>query len=80
MIEWRYEEMNITRPTDHKFLDNKAYLTIKGVSKADAGSYLCIVDNGIGEPVNKSIFLIVKRKFVLQTILFLKFKGIANTF
>ncbi len=63
MVKWKYGDEEITRPTQRKFQDKKAYLTILNVNISDAGSYSCFVDNGIGQPVNKSVFLIVKREF-----------------
>lgn len=64
MVEWMYEGQDIKRQTQRAFQDNKAYLTIPNVVKSDSKSYLCNVNNEIGQPVNKSIFLIVKRKFL----------------
>jgi len=62
MVVWKYGDAEITRPTQRKFQDKKAYLTILDVNITDAGAYSCFVNNGIGQPVNSSIFLIVKRK------------------
>jgi len=70
MVQWKYGGAEITRPIQRKFQDKKAYLTILNANISDAGSYACYVNNGIGQPVNKTIFLIVKRKFYHHFLLF----------
>ncbi|CAG7829633.1 unnamed protein product, partial [Allacma fusca] len=63
MVQWTYGGVPLSNPrAELKFRDNKSFLNIDGVTKEDEGSYTCRVDNGIGQPSNASIFLIVKRE------------------
>lgn len=78
MVSWKYEDKEIIRPTQRKFQDKKAYLTILDVNVTDAGSYFCFVDNGKGNPANASIFLIVKRKFIGVKSIYKSFRRIGK--
>ena len=40
------------------------YLTVYNVTEADAGKFTCEVNNGVGETVSNSSFLLVRRKYI----------------
>ena len=47
---------------------NTLYLTIVNATEADAGSFECVVNNGIGgAEVRNASFLVVKRKLLIHT-------------
>ena len=64
MVQWTYGGSPVSSSSriERKFEDNKSFLNIDKVTKEDEGWYTCHVDNGIGQPSNTSIFLIVKRE------------------
>jgi hypothetical protein len=66
MVKWVPEDASkmpdIESRTTRSFTDNKSYLTIDRVSANDSGRYTCIVNNGIGQASNATVYLIVKRK------------------
>ncbi len=70
MVEWSHESATklseIEDRVERAFQDTKSYFTIKNITATDAGLYYCSVNNGIGDATNKTIFLIVKRKFLLN--------------
>ena len=43
--------------------DTKFFLTVFNVTEEDAGKFICEVNNGIGEAVSNSSFLLVRRKY-----------------
>ena len=40
------------------------YLTVYNVTEADAGKFTCEVNNGVGETVSNSSFLLVRREYI----------------
>ena len=44
------------------------FLTVINVTEADAGEFTCEVNNGIGETISNSTFLLVRRKYSQFTL------------
>ena len=71
MIRWQregYEMMD--GKVEQTFEEEKSYLTVYNVTKADSGSFKCIAQNGIGTANIKVADLVVKCKSFLRLFVF----------
>lgn len=59
MVSWKRDDFDMTRalPT---YEDGVGTLTIESLEKTDSGTFTCVADNGVGEPVEQSVDLNVK--------------------
>ena len=60
-VKWSREGFDEARMKTSRD-SNSFYLTVLNVTEEDAGEFTCTVNNGIGEEVKNTTFLLVKRK------------------
>ena len=62
-VKWTREGFEFETRTIISNVSGKSFfLTVKNVTEEDAGKFICEVNNGIGEAVSNTSFLLVRRK------------------
>ncbi len=61
-VQWKRDGFAMDTRTRRANVSNHFYLTVINASAADAGEFECVVNNGIGEEVKNSTFLLVRSK------------------
>ena len=61
-IKWTREGFDMEARTVSTNVSNAMYLTVKNVSSEDSGTFDCVANNGIGEEVKNTTFLLVRGK------------------
>ena len=46
---------------------NSSVLALTNLTRHDSGTYICMADNGVGEPVGENITLVVMREYLPHT-------------
>ena len=59
-IKWTRDGFDMETRTVSTNISNAVYLTVKNVSSEDSGIFDCVANNGIGEEVKNSTFLLVR--------------------
>jgi hypothetical protein len=62
-IKWTRDGFDMEARTRLANVSTNFYLTVVNVTAEDAGEFTCEVNNGVGESVKNSTFLLVRRKY-----------------
>ena len=63
-VKWLREGFDFEAKTRSTNVSNiNFYLTVINVTEGDAGQFTCQVNNGIGETISNSTFLLVRREY-----------------
>lgn len=62
-ISWTRPGFIFDKRTSIILKNNTSYLTILNTTKFDSGSFVCVVNNGIGNESSHSALLIVEREY-----------------
>ena len=62
-VKWTRDGFDFDGRTKITASGNKFYLNVINVTEADEGKFSCKVNNGIGDEVTNTTFLLVRRKY-----------------
>ena len=65
-VKWTRDGFDFDGRTKMTASGNKFYLNVINVTEADEGKFSCKVNNGIGDEVTNTTFLLVRRKYIYQ--------------
>ena len=63
-VKWTRDGFDFDGRTKMTASGNKFYLNVINVTEADEGKFSCKVNNGIGDEVTNTTFLLVRRKYI----------------